>query len=173
MSVFLLTMPTPKAIPCSGVDELRPIALTSVLSKLYESYVVSWLKEDIHGKITEAQYGGRSGSSAILALINLVHKWHVALDTPGSVIRLFLDFRKAYDLIDHNIMLKNCCKIGIRPALERERRRKHEEKRLRRKRQRDTFTAESVTSASSFSCHHCGRPCASRIGLVSHLMVHK
>ena len=53
------------------------------------------------------------------------------------------------------------------------RRRKHEEKRLRRKRQRDTSTAESVTSASSVSCHHCGRPCASRIGLVSHLRVHK
>ena len=66
--------PIPKVIPCSGVDELRPIALTSVLSKLQESYVVSWLKEDIHEKITEAQYGGRSGSSAILALINLVHK---------------------------------------------------------------------------------------------------
>ena len=77
--------PIPKVIPCSGVNELRPIALTSVLSKLQESYVVSWLKEDIHGKITEAQYGGRSGSWAILALINLVHKWHVALDTPGSV----------------------------------------------------------------------------------------
>ena len=30
---------------------------------------------------------------------------------------MFLDFRKAYDLIDHNIMLENCCKIGIRPAL--------------------------------------------------------
>ena len=113
-----MVSPIPKAIPCSGVDELCPIALTSVLSKLQESYVVSWLKEDIHGKIMEAQYGGRSGSSAILALINLVHKWHVALDTPGSVIRImFLDFRKAYDLIDHNIMLENCCKIGIRPAL--------------------------------------------------------
>ena len=108
--------PIPNAISSSGVDELRPIALTSVLSKLQESYVVSWFKEDIHGKITETQYGGRSGSSAILALIYLVHKWHVALDTPGSVIRImFLDFRKAYDLIDHNI--ENCCEIGIRPAL--------------------------------------------------------
>ncbi len=42
----------------------------------------------------------------------------MALDTPGFVIRImFLDFRKAYDLIDHNILLENCCKIGIRPAL--------------------------------------------------------
>ena len=110
--------PIPKTIPCSGVDELRPIALTSAISKLRVSYVVSWLKEDIHGKITEAQYGGRSGSWAVPALIYLVRKWHVALDSPGSVVRImFLAFRKAYDRMDHNIMLENCCKIGIRPAL--------------------------------------------------------
>ena len=108
----------PKCVPCTSVDELRPIALTSAISKLQESYVVNWLNEDINGKITEAQYGGQSGSSAGLALIYLVHKWHMALDTPGFVIRImFLDFRKAYDLIDHNILLENCCKIGIRPAL--------------------------------------------------------
>ena len=107
--------PIPKSVPCSGVDELRPIALTSAISKFQESYVVSWLKEDIQGKITKVQYGRRSGLSAVLALVYLVHKWHVSLDAPGFVIRImFLDFRKAYDLIDHNIMLENCCKIGIR-----------------------------------------------------------
>ena len=108
----------PKCIPCISVDELRPIALTSIISKLQESYVVNWLNEDIAGKITDAQYGGQSGSFPVFALIYLVHKWHMALDTPGFVIRItFLDFRKAYDLIDHNILLDNCCKIGIRPAL--------------------------------------------------------
>ena len=29
---------------------------------------------------------------------------------------IFLDFRKAFDLIDHNVLLENCCKIGVRPA---------------------------------------------------------
>ena len=28
-----------------------------------------------------------------------------------------MDFRKAFDLIDHNILLDNCCKIGVRPGL--------------------------------------------------------
>jgi hypothetical protein len=30
---------------------------------------------------------------------------------------IFLDFRKAYDLVDHNKLLENCEKIGVRPAL--------------------------------------------------------
>ena len=36
----------------------------------------------------------------------------------GKVIRIiFLDYRKAFDLIEHNKLLKNCEKIGVRPIL--------------------------------------------------------
>ena len=36
------------------------------------------------------------------------------MDTPDKVIQIiFLDFRKAFDLIDHNVLLENCCKIGV------------------------------------------------------------
>ena len=63
-----------KVTPCSTVDELRRISLTSVISKIQESYVVNWMNEDMEGKITDAQYGGVPGSSAVHDLINLVHK---------------------------------------------------------------------------------------------------
>ena len=63
-----MVSPIPKAIPCSGVDELRPIALTSVLSKLQESYVVSWLKEDIHGKLRRRSMVGLQGRRQYLLL---------------------------------------------------------------------------------------------------------
>ena len=40
------------------------------------------------------------------------------MHTPGKVIRIvFLDFRKAFDLIDHNKLLETFIKIGVRPAL--------------------------------------------------------
>jgi hypothetical protein len=48
----------PKSSPCSTVDNLRPIALTSVLSKIQESFVVNWMNEDIQGKISASQFGG-------------------------------------------------------------------------------------------------------------------
>ena len=39
------------------------------------------------------------------------------MKTPGKVIRnIFLDLRKAYDLVDHNKLLGNCEKIGVRSA---------------------------------------------------------
>ena len=40
------------------------------------------------------------------------------MDNPNKVIRIvFLDFRKAFDLIEHNVIFENCNNIGIRLAV--------------------------------------------------------
>ncbi len=42
------------------------------------------------------------------ALISMVHKWLYETDGTGSVVRVLLfDFRKAFDLIDHTILVDN------------------------------------------------------------------
>ena len=106
--------PVPKVEPCPDLDEIRPIALTSTISKIQESYVVDWMYQDIEPAICKEQYGGVTRSSAVLALVQLLHKWSKALELPQLVIRIvFLDFRKAFDLIDHNVLLDNCCKMGV------------------------------------------------------------
>ena len=93
--------------PCNSVEDMRPIALTSVLGKLQGLFVVKWFC-----KISSSQYG----SLAVLALVKLLHNWHQSMDENQRLIRImFLDFREAFDLIDHNKLLEN---IGaVRPAL--------------------------------------------------------
>jgi hypothetical protein len=78
----------PKIVPLPSVEALRPIALTSIFSKIQESFVVEWMMEDISSNISPAQYGGLPGSSTILALLNLVHNWYQALEKPRTVIRI-------------------------------------------------------------------------------------
>ena len=57
-------------------------------------------------------------SSTVLALVRLLHNWHEVMDQTQRIIRIvFLDFRKAFDLINHNKLLENMCNIGVRPAL--------------------------------------------------------
>ena len=108
----------PKITPCTIAENLRPIALSSVLSKVQESFTNKWINEDINGKISNSQYGGLPGSSTLYALLNLLHNWYRAMDEPQRVIRIiFLDFRKAFDLINHNILLRNMKEMGVRLAL--------------------------------------------------------
>ncbi len=108
----------PKSKPCCSVDLLRPIALTSTSSKVQESYATGSIYDDVRDKISEFQFGGLPGTSAGQALIYLLHKLHLAMHTPGKVIRIvFLDFRKAFDLVDHNKLFATFTVIGVRPPL--------------------------------------------------------
>ena len=66
----------PKSVPSTLAEDLRPIALTSVLAKIQETFAVKWMYEDNTGKISDSQYGGVPRSSTINALVNLLHKCH-------------------------------------------------------------------------------------------------
>ena len=68
--------------------------------------------------VNPAQFGGLAGMSAALALIFQLHKWYLAMENNKKFVRItFPDFRKAFDLIDHNRLLQNFNDIGIRPGL--------------------------------------------------------
>jgi hypothetical protein len=47
-----------------------------------------------------------------------MHKWYEVMDAANRIIRIiFLDFKKAFDLFDHNILLEKMKCIGVRMAL--------------------------------------------------------
>ena len=93
---FYTVRGVPKVSRCLTADQLRPISLTSILSKLEESYVMEWIYDDIKSKITGEQFGGLPASSAILVLVSLANKWFSAMEEKCKVVGIiFLDFRKA------------------------------------------------------------------------------
>ena len=54
-------------------------------------------------KIDKKQYGTIPKSWTTDALVSMIHNWHVSSDGNTAAIRVVLfDFRKAFDLIDHN-----------------------------------------------------------------------
>ena len=63
--------------------------------------------------IDSHQYGSVKGSSTVCALVELVHHWQQALDSPGKLLRvLLLDFSKAFDRVDHSILLQRLSSSG-------------------------------------------------------------
>ena len=60
------------------------------------------------------------GSSTSMSLIYMLHNilWYEAADKQASTIRIFLlDFSKAFDRLDHNILLKKLKDMEIHPVL--------------------------------------------------------
>ena len=104
--------------PKSIDTDLRPISLTAVLSKILESFVFNWLAPIVMPYIDPFQFGSVKKSSTTHALVHLVHYWLSALETPNTIIRTcFIDFSKAFDRIDHNILMRKLQLLNVPPVL--------------------------------------------------------
>ena len=102
--VFLL----PKKKPIDDLKKyLRPISLTPCISKLAEDFVVEdFIKPAALKVITSNKFGVIPKSSTAQALISMLHHWTLATDGNGNTVRTILvDYRKAFDFIDHNILI--------------------------------------------------------------------
>ena len=89
-------------------ENFRPISVLSTLSKLLEHHVHKYFyKFLIENKLLHlAQSGFRAMFSCETALANIVNKWTSAIDDDKLNGVVLLDLRKAFDLIDHKILLK-------------------------------------------------------------------
>ena len=63
--------------------------------------------------LSGAQFGFRTGHSTIHALMHFQNFISEALNKKEHVIAIFCDLRKAFDTVNHNILIKKLKKIGI------------------------------------------------------------
>lgn len=99
--------------------DLRPICLTPSVSKVAEEFVVKdFPRPTFLGVIEDNQYWVTKGSSTNIALINMLYHWSMWTDGNSStVITVLSDHRKAFDFIDHGIVLQKLCKLDIQLSI--------------------------------------------------------
>lgn len=99
--------------------DLRPISLTSTLSKIAENIIIEYeLKSKLLRKMDPKQYGFILGSNTTVALISMMHTWLAALDGTGATVRVaLLDYRKVFDLVDHNLLVAKLSNYEIKPTV--------------------------------------------------------
>lgn len=88
------------------------------MSNIAVSFVIEKaLKPVVLSHIDPGQFGFIPGSSTTFALILMFHHWLRATDgTRASVRTALLDFRKAFDLVDHNILVGKLHTLGVKPT---------------------------------------------------------
>ena len=109
-------VPIHKAGKRTDVSNYRPISLLSLFSKVYEKVmherVDSFLSK--HNLLYCNQYGFRKGHSCEHALISAQNEILNNLDKKQITLLLLIDFSKAFDMVDHSIMLAKLNHYGIR-----------------------------------------------------------
>ena len=112
--------PLPKTVAIEDFNkDLRPISLTPTLSKIAESCIN---EQEIRPTLLKAmdpnQFGFVPNSCTTFALISMLHRWLENTDGTGSRVRVsLLDYRKAFDLVDHNILIAKLFSLGVKPTV--------------------------------------------------------
>ena len=119
---FLKELKLAKVIPIfkSGdkqdISNYRPISILSLFSKVFKKTMYNHLNNfiDANKILYKYQFGFRKSHSTNHAIIPLVEKVNNAMDSGKISIGVFLDLRKAFDTVDHCILLDKLYKYGIR-----------------------------------------------------------
>ncbi|KAK3510307.1 hypothetical protein QTP70_035175, partial [Hemibagrus guttatus] len=93
-------VPVPKKTKITGLNDYRPVALTSVVMKSFERLVLSYLKDITDPLLDPLQFAYRANRSVDDAVNMALHFILQHLDSPGSYTRiLFVDFSSAFNTI--------------------------------------------------------------------------
>ena len=85
------------------LNSYRPISILPTLSKLLEKFIQKHFMEYLNAfdSIHKSQNGFRAGHSTESALLLMTDRWLKAINEGKVVGSVMVDFRKAFDLVDH------------------------------------------------------------------------
>ena len=111
--------PIPKQLPVQNEADLRIISKTPFLSKFYESFIVDWLLSYIRPFLDPNQCGGMKGISINHYLIKVLHFAFSILDNrePHAVLSVLVDMSKAFNRVDHNLIIQDLFDMKCPPWL--------------------------------------------------------
>ena len=86
----------------------RPISILPAFTKILEKVIYNRLSNFLskYNILSDSQYGFQKHHSTVYALTHLYDKISCSIDNMQFTVRIFIDLPKAFDTVDHNILLE-------------------------------------------------------------------
>ncbi len=107
-------IPVPKKPKITGLNDYRPVALTSVAIKSFERLVLAYLKASTGPLLDPLQFAYRANRSVDDAVNMGLHFILQHLDRPGTYVRiLFVDFSSAFNTIIPDTLQNKLTQLSV------------------------------------------------------------
>ena len=102
-----------KALDRHTKDNYRPVSILPALSKITERLLKYQIEKYMKGKLSMYQCGFRKGMSAQNCLLFMIEKWRKCLDNQGKTGVLLTDLSKAFDCLNHELLIAKLSAYGF------------------------------------------------------------
>ena len=98
-------------------SNFRPISLLPIIGKVFERIIFDRIQNylNVFEILSDSQFGVRHGKSTVDAIATLIEEIRSNLHNNSEKTKCtFLDLKKAFDTVDHKILLQKCYRYGLR-----------------------------------------------------------
>lgn len=97
----------------SKVEHYRPISKLCILAKIFEKIVYDQVYSSLQSSFSPCQHGFLKGRSTVSNLLLFNQYLTENMDGGGQVDCIYTDYSKAFDRIDHSLLLRKLLRLGI------------------------------------------------------------
>ena len=106
-------MPVYKKGDKEHTENYRPISLLPIVSKVLERCVLNNIKSRLYELVNNCQHGFITGKSCVTNLIEALEYIGSILDSGGQIDVIYLDMSKAFDKVNHQLLIHKLRSLGF------------------------------------------------------------
>lgn len=103
----------------NDINNYRPIALASIFSKIFEKVIYESLYNYLekYNIFADEQLGFRKKKTINMAIHKLISRVVTQMDKRKHICAIFMDMTKAFDYVDHSLLIRKLSAYGIRGSV--------------------------------------------------------